>query len=574
MVGISTRRRRQAWIQVTLLAGILIALNVVASLVRQRIDLTEDQRYTLSSATRSMLEAQDETVLVRVYLEGDNLPPGFDELRKATRNMLEEFRALAGDNIQYEFIDPNAIEDRDKRRRLYQQLINQGLEQVNIEVRTDKGGTRNIPVFPGAVVTLGTRDVPVTLLRSQMGLPPQEQLNNSVASLEYGLANALRKVRRSEKPKIGFTIGHGEYQGVYTRSIRNELEQYYRVDRVNLTKRFPQDLHQYEVLVLPKPDSTFAEYDKYKLDQYIMQGGRVLWLLDALVADMDSLNRNGVAVTADYPLNLIDDQLFKYGARINRTLVQDMQCNAIPVVTGYRGGRPQTSLKPWPYFPLISPRGEHPIVDKLNTIRFQFANTIDTVGDPSIRKKVLLRTSDYSREMSHPVRINLQLVRQPLPPRMFKEQNLPVAVLLEGTFTSIFKNRIPPEKLKNDSLYRNFRPEADTTTRMIVVADGDVIANQTSDARQGQKAYPLGYDRYTQQNFGNRDFILNCVDYLAGEDDLMQLRAKEFKLRLLDKAQVKEEKRFWQVLNLGAPILFVLFFGLVYNLIRRYRFAR
>lgn len=574
MVSMAAQRRRQAWIQVLLVGGITIALNVAGFFLRQRIDLTEDQRYTLAEATRQMLQAQEEVIFVRVYLEGDQLPPGFDELRQATRNLLDEFRAIAGDRIQYEFIDPNAIENRDKRRRLYKQLVSQGLEQINIEVRNDKGGTRNLPVFPGAVVTLGSRDVPVMLLKSQLGLPPQEQLNNSVASLEFGLANAIRKVQRTEKPKIGFTIGHGEYQGRYTQSIRNELEQYYRVDRVDLSGRLPQDLYQYEVLVLPKPDTTFAEYDKYKLDQYIMHGGRVLWLLDALVADMDSLNRNGVAVTADYPLNLIDDQLFNYGARINRTLVQDMQCNAIPVVTGYLGGRPQTSMKPWPYFPLISPRGEHPIVDKLNTLLFQFVNTIDTVGDPSIRKTVLLHTSEYTRVMRHPVRINLQLVREPLPPRMFSRSREPVAVLLEGRFGSNYKNRIPPEKLRTDSLYRDFLPQAETETRMIVVADGDIIANQVSNTRQGQKAYPLGYDRYTQQSFGNRDFILNCIDYLAGEDDLMALRAKEFKLRLLDKAQVKEEKRFWRVLNLAAPVVFVILFGILYHGVRRYRYAR
>jgi ABC-2 type transport system permease protein len=570
MVGLATQRKRRAWLQVALIAAILVGINILSGFARLRFDLTEDNRYTLGEASRQMLENLDDVIFVRVYLEGDNLPPAFEALSETTRHMLREFRALAGDNIQFEFIDPNAIEDRNKRQKLYKQLSTEGLEQINLEVRTDEG-TRRMPVFPGAMVVLGTRSVPVTFLQQQMGVPPQEQLNNSMAGVEYALANGIRKVQQSKKPKIAFTVGHGELRGLQTQSIRDALDPYYRVDRVDITGRFPQDLYQYEVLVLPKPDSTFAEYDKYKLDQYVMQGGRVLWLVESLIADLDSLNQRGVAVTADYPLNLIDDQLFNYGVRINRTLVQDLQCNMIPIVTGSRGGQPQTQLKPWPYFPLVSPKDEHPIVNNLNTIKFEFCNTLDTVGDPALKKTILLRSSDNSRVMHHPARINLQMVRNPLPPRMYTEQNLPLAVLVEGSFTSLFKNRIPEEKLRNDSLYRDFRTQSDTT-RMIVVGDGDVIANQVGN--QGRKAYPLGYDRFTQRSFGNKNFLLNCIDYLAGQDELMQLRAKEFKLRLLDKAQVQAERRRWQIINLGAPVVFVVLFGWLYRVIHRYRYAR
>jgi ABC-2 type transport system permease protein len=562
-------KKRQILIQAGLMLGIIVFLNIIFNIYYKRIDLTGDKRYTLSAPTKKLLKDVKDVIYVKVYLEGKGLPAGFRRLHDATRDMLDEFRVVAGDKIQYQFINPDDMPDEQSKRNLYKQLHEQGLNPVNLQVNEEDKLSQKI-IFPGAVVTYNNSNVTAQLLQEQIGnVSPEEVLNNSVTQVEYQLANTIRKLESGIRPKIGFVQGHGELTPDYVKDISGALSEYYQVDFVNSPKYKIGRYDSYAALIIAKPDSTFTELEKYKLDQYIMKGGRVLFCIDNLMAEMDSM-KGGTTYSADYPLNL-SDLFFKYGIRINNSLVQDLNCHYIPLVSSAYGSQNRGSLLKWPYYPLVTPTSDNPIVNGLNAVWFQFANTIDTLSskhNSSVKKTVLLQSSPNTRVMQHPVLIDLRLVKN-IDPRLYTQGYQNLAVLLEGSFTSAYANRITPELIQTGD-YGDFKDKG-KPAKLIVVSDGDVIKNQYSEAKH--QAYPLGYDRYTKQYFGNKNFILNCIDYMVDESGLISLRSKQFQLRLLDAGQAKSDRLYWQVINTVVPISLIILFGIVYNYVRKRRFS-
>ncbi len=567
MVGRKKNIRRQDIIQLFLGVGILVFINIISTYVFTRFDLTSEKRYTLSPATKDLLKKLDDVVYVRVYLEGD-FPSGFKRLRNSTKEMLDEFRAYAGDNLQYEFINPNANSNPKVRESLYKQLMEDGLQPTDLNVN-EKGGKSTLTIFPGALFTFksNVRKFPVQILQTKLIGSPEELLNNSIEGLEYEFAKAIKQLTNVEKPKVAFIQGHGELDTLETADISHYLADFYTVERVTINGKI-NSLKPYKAIIIAKPDTAFDEQDKFIIDQYVMKGGKVLWFLDRMHANMDSLKSKATTVSTDLDLNL-EDQLFRYGVRLNPNLVEDLSCAPIEVYTGRIGSRDKKELKPWYYFPLSFPMFNHPIVNNLNGIKFEFASTLDTVKAPEIKKTVLLSTSDYAKTFFTPVFISLNIMRQKPDQRQFNEKFKPLAVLLEGEFISNFKNRIPTTIATDSAI--DFKDKS-KPNKMLVVSDGDVIRNPANHERHSY--IPLGYDVFTKQTYGNRDFILNAMDYLCDETGLITVRSKELKLRLLDKTKVEDQKIKWQLINLLLPALFIILFGILRNYFRKRKYSR
>ncbi len=567
--GKSRNFKRQVTIQAILLLGIVLIINVIFSLIHKRIDLTEDRRFTVSPQTVKLLKGLKDVVFVKVYLTGDDLPAGIRRLSDASREMLDEFRNIAGDRIQYEYINPDDLPDKATRNNLYQQLANQGLEPTELQVNEEEKFSQKI-IVPGAIVSYQGTQTPAILMQPQRGdASPEEELNSSMAQLEYQLAFAIRKIASPEKKKIAIIQGHAELKPVYLTDIGNSLAEYYQVDFVNLPVYKVGRLDEYAAIIIAKPDSVFTELEKFKLDQYLVKGGKILLAADNLTAELDSL-RGGSAFSSNKELNL-EDQLFKYGIRLNYDLVQDLNCNTIPLLKNGFGAQQRGNLVKWPYYPVVTPASDHPIVNSINAIWFRFASTIDTIHskqNPDIRKTVLLTTSPYSRVQQHPVQININMVST-LDQRMYHTGIQTLAVLMEGRFRSAFVNRISPQELEQQG-YGSFK-EQDKPGKLIVISDGDVLKNNYNAAYQ--RIYPLGYDAYSKHTFGNKTFILNCIDYMVDDAGLIALRSKQFKLRMLNSAAAKESRTGYQILNTLVPVLLILIFGIVFNYIRKRRFA-
>ncbi len=559
---------------------ILILINIIAQYVFTRFDLTAEKRYTLSPATKKLLKEVDDIVYFKVYLDGE-FPAGFKRLRNATREMLDEFRAYS-DYIEYEFEDPNALEDPNDRQNLYRELVEKGLQPTDLQVN-DKDGMRQQIIFPGLIVTHRGREIPVELLANQIATPHEQLLNNSVQNLEYELASAVRRLTDTYKLKIGFVSGHREMEDAGLADIAMSLSEYYNVERVSIDGKITsltehklvdstsgkyRILNKYKALIIARPDSTFSEKDKFILDQYVMRGGSLLWLIDPVIAEMDSLKTSPQLYAVPRDLNL-EDMLFKYGVRINNDLVMDINHLPIMLVTGYMGNQPQMGFMPWPYFPLLLPSGDHPIIKNLNAVKSQFVSSIDTVGAKDIKKTILLTSSDYSRTANSPVIVDLNSARRNPDERLYTKSRIPVAVLLEGKFESLYKNRIPPE-LANDESIGFIDDGADA--KMIFISDGDVIRNQLH-RKQGYPL-PLGYDQDSRQTFGNKDLIMNAMNYLVEDDGLISVRSRDIKIRLLDKTKILRERLFWQILNTVLPVLLVIVYGIVQAWLRRRKYAR
>lgn len=570
--------RRNSFTQLAVGMAIIVILNLIGSFAFYRVDLTTDKRYTLSPSTRKMLKDLDGVVTFKVYLEGD-FPAGFQRLRNETREMLNQFRAYSK-NIQFQFIDPSAGKDKNQLDAMYIQLAKSGLNATDLQVKDKTGMSRKI-IFPGAVVSYNGKEMPLDLLLTQVGKPPAEVLNNSVQALEFGLTNVIRKLSITQKPKIAFIEGHGELAPIYTASIEAALSEYYDIDHIRIDGR-PSALamqsqnstansslvNKYKAIIIAKPDSAFSknELDKFVIDQFIMRGGKVLWLVDPVHAEMDSLRLKDRTYALVRDLNL-DDMLFNYGVRLNGNLVVDMNSLPIPVVIDQKGNQ---KLIPWLFFPLLVPTSNHPIVRNLSAIKTEFVSSLDTVEAPGVMKTILLATSRYSRVLNAPVTLSLSYLYQEPDATQFNQPYQPVAVLLEGEFTSLFLNRVPQEITK--SLPMAFVGKS-SKTAMIVVADGDVIKNQLQPGEVRPTPLPLGYDRYTGQQFGNKDFVLNAMNYLCDDSGLLSVRSREVKLRTLDASIVENERLKWQLINTIVPILLVLGFAFAQGYWRRKRYT-
>jgi len=552
--------RRNSLLQFAALLVLLVLINIIASFLFLRIDLTSEKRYSLSSETKTRLLNLKDVVYVKVYLEGD-LPPAYNRLRNAVKEMLDEFRVYAGDNLEYEFIDPSASPDEAERNKLYQQLAHYGIQPTNVREK-GKGETTQKIIFPGALLNYQGKELALQLLKSQIQMEAEEMVNNSTEGLEYEFMNALRKINTDFRKKIAFLQGQGELNTMQLTDAARSLSDAYEVDTVVINGNLSA-LKNYKALVIARPDSAFKERDKFIIDQFIMNGGKVFWLLDQMQIDMDSLSADNTNVAVAMDLNL-DDQLFRYGARVNYNLVMDNQAALIPIVTGYVGNQAQQNLFPWYFYPLVNPNSLHPIVHNLNAIKFEFASTVDTVEAPGIRKTILLTTSELAKEQMAPVRVSLNILQHEPDMRAFSDKHMPLAVLLEGSFSSNFRNRIPESIAQSPEI--KFK-DTGIPSRMIVVSDGNMIESYVS--KKG-KIFPLGYDRFTGLTYGNRNFFLNGMDYLLDESGLMTLRTKEFRIRLLDKNKSAEPWVKW--VNLLAPVGIISLFGLTGYLVRRKKY--
>lgn len=568
---------------VQLLTGlvIIILINIISSYIYTRFDLTFERRYTLSEASKKMLSEIDDLVFFRVYLHGD-FPAGFKRLERETRDMLNEFRAY-NNNIEYRFINPSETMDSKERELVFRQLMEKGLEPTDLQVKTADGTSQKI-IFPGAIASYRGKEIPLSLLTSQRGTPPDEILNNSIENLEFVIADAIRKLVAQRRPQIAFVDGHGELNRHETADARAALSEYYVVERIrldeqlnSLTERVEVDSvstrirNKYEAIIIARPDSVFSEKDKFIVDQFIMRGGKVLWLVDPVFASMDSLQTSIETMGIARNLNLTD-MFFKYGFRLNNDLVMDLNAIPIPVKSGQIGDQPKFEYFPWYFFPIITPQANDPIVRNLNAIKTEFISSVDFVESTAgLEKSVLLTSSNYSRSVRTPVLISLDILGQRADERLYNQANIPVAVKIEGVFESLYKNRIPPEVAQNKEI--DFR-ENSPATKMIVVADGDVIRNQMQLSQGNYLPLPLGYDKFTGQQFGNKDFILNALNYLTDDSGLISIRSRELKLRMLDTTKYDSERFFWQSLNIGLPVLLVILFGLLQATIRKKRYSK
>ncbi|MBN1650675.1 MAG: gliding motility-associated ABC transporter substrate-binding protein GldG [Bacteroidales bacterium] len=555
----------------------LFLINILISKVYLRIDLTAEKRYTLSEGTIKMLKQLDDYAYFKVYLEGD-FPAGFKKLRNETRDMLEEFKAYSP-YIEYDFINPSAIGDKKKREDLIQNLVDKGLQPTNLHVNK-KDGSSQLLIFPGLILNYKSQEIPVELLRTQRGASPERVINNSIESLEYNLASALSTLLASEKPTVAFLDGHGELQGAAIADIAQTLSHYYRLGSLRIDGRMSSlfavdsvsntilDQPAISALIIAQPLSAFSEADKYVIDQYIMYGGKVFWLIDPVLADMDSLRNSSQSIAIKNELNL-EDQLFKYGVRLNADLLLDLNARSIPIVTGMIGDQPQQELLPWFFFPVLTVQSQHPIVRNLNAIMTEFPSTLDTVFSDGLKKTVLLQSSPYSRLLPSPAIIDLGMLETNPDAADYRKPAQAVAVLIEGRFKSLFANRIPP-KLK-DQFKRPLKKERSEKNAMVVCSDGDLIKNQLHYNQH--YPLPLGYDQFTQQSYGNKDFIINALHYLTEENGLIDIRSREIKMRMLDKNKVDQHLILIQLLNVFLPFVLILILGLTLYIYRRIKYG-
>lgn len=578
-------QKYQALTELLVALALLVVLNIISAKVFTRIDFTKEKRYSLSDASKNLAQKLDDVLFVRVYLNGE-LNPDFDRLRRSTKEMLDEFRIASGGMIEYEFTDP--LEDKSKKEKveIIQQLQQEGLAPTEIFDNAEDQSTRRV-IVPGANFYYKTSQrYPLNLLKQQFGQPAQVVLNKSIEALEYEIASTIRKVVSGGRKKIAFLEGHGELAEKETADLAKELSNSYKLERFdlwmdtanpNFVKQFaggldsiaPEDagkwlmdtltgkLNSFDAIVIARPREKFTEQEKFYIDQYVMNGGKLIWLIDPLIASLDSIAKYRTIVTGDYDLNL-GDMLFEYGVRVNPDLIQDAECNSLRLDA-------QGRLYPWVYDPIVVAKSQHPIVKNLNPILFRFASSIDTVGKDNLKKKVLLTSSLYSRPVNNPVEISFDIVARPPAPELLNKPEQPLAVLVEGSFQSVFKNR-----RRDDEQSINFKEQSPQTS-MIVIGDGDVIRNTVSGRGE---IFPLGFDRHTKRMFDNKKFFVNCVDYMLDESGLIEVRTKEFEIRPLNKVKVKEEETYWKTLNMVAPVVAILIFGLINGFIRRRRYVK
>lgn len=558
--------RKHSLVKLGLILGIAILANILGNAFFAHLDLTEDKRYSLSDPTIELLRGLNDVVYVEVLLEGD-FPAGFKRLQRSVRELLDEFRSYSG-YIEYTFTDPTRGSTEEINQRL-EQLAKDGIVPTNLRIKETEG-TQEKLIYPYAKLTYAGRTAVVDFLDEQArGNTPEEQLNHSISQLEYNFANALHKLLIGAKEIVAFTVGHGELNELERKDLVRSLRAFYEVGTFNLDSAFviPQ---QVKVLIVAKPRKPFSDRDKFLIDQYVMNGGKVIWLIDRLNAELDSLRGTNAYVPMDYPLEL-DDILFKYGVRINPDLVLDLRCSHIPMVIDPTG---RQELLPWYYHVISIPQSDHPLVKNLDGINLFFPSTIDTVKTKTpVKKTILLTSSENSRIQPNITRLNFEILRFDPDPEKFNKKHLPLAVLLEGEFPSLYENRLTTTFQQTlDQLGMEFKARS-VPTRMLVVSDGDVARNQVVDAKNGQ-VMPLGFNRFERYHFANKDFLLNAVEYLRDDSGIIEARGKEVKLRLLNIAKAQKEASKWQLLNIGVPLLFLLLFGFLWNWIRRRKYTR
>lgn len=540
---------------------ILIILNVVGNTIYKRFDLTKDHRYTLSEAALNTVDKVESPLIIDVFLDGD-FPSEYRRLRTETRQLLEEF-SLYNSEIKFNFINP--LEDEKTKDANIQQLVNRGLEPLQLSV-SESGKSSQALIFPWALASYKDQTVKIPLIKNTIGTTADETVTNSVQNLEYAFAEGFKKLVTPKSKKIAILKGNGELGDGYIFDFVSTIREHYFMAPFTLDSvmNSPQGtlkaLMDYDLIIAAKPSQAFTEEEKYVLDQYTMNGGKSLWLTESIVMDKDSLyNESGSAVAIMRDLNL-NDFFFKYGVRINPVIVNDLYSAPIWLAMG-EGSQAQFQPVQWQYSPLAGANPDHPITSNLNLVKFDFASQIDTLKN-SVKKTILLRSSDLTKLDGVPKQISLDAVMQDPSPETYTKGPQTLAVLLEGEFTSVYNNRIKPFKLSEEK-------SKSVPTKIIVIADGDVIKN---DLVKG-KPQELGFDRWTGRKFGNKEFLENAVNYLLNDDGLINIRSKEVVIPFLDTQKVADEKTKWQFINIALPLIFLAIFGFLFNYFRKKRYA-
>ncbi|WP_299534585.1 gliding motility-associated ABC transporter substrate-binding protein GldG [Ulvibacterium sp.] len=540
---------------------LVIALNLVASLFYIRLDLTEDGRYTLSQPSINTVSHFESPVIVDILLEG-NLTPEFLKLQTETRSLLEEF-AEENPNLKFNFVNP--LEGEEQVDGVITDLQSLGLTPTRVTMEDNASFSQDI-VFPWAMVNYRNATVKVPLLKNRLGATTEDRINNSVQHLEYAFADAFTKITLKEKKRIAVIKGNGELEDIYMADFLTTIRDYYNLGAITLDsvtsnpQKTLDDLKQYDLALIAKPTEAFSDAEKYILDQFIVNGGKSVWLIDQVAMELDSLfNESGTAMALPRDLNL-NDFFFSYGVRINPVLINDLYFTQIVLASG-EGNNSQYDPVPWYYNPMVFSQNNHPITHNLEALRFQFANAMDTLSN-SNTKTILYRSSPLSRMEGTPKQISLDVLNAPPNKDLYNDGNKALAVLIHGKFKSAFANRIKPVTLKGAL-------EQGNENKMLVIADGDLIKNQLRNGRPLE----LGYDKWTNNFYGNKEFLVNAFNYLLDDTGLINIRSKKVAIPLLDAQKIAAEKTKWQLINIGVPILLTLIFGLVFNYWRRRKYG-
>lgn len=544
----------------------LILVSIISGQLFFRIDLTAEKRYSINPVSVDIVRKLKEPINITLYLDGE-LPAGFRKLKKSIQEKVADYNAYSSKLINLVVVDPYEISDVKRRDQLFVELAGKGLQATDIHQNTEKG-TITRRIFPGAIIEYGNKNLAVNLLKNNQNSPAEVNLNNSIENLEYEFLAAFAQLMNDEKQSVAFLTGQGELSEHEVHDFASALAERYNVFGIS-TSELASNGQRIKTLIVANPSQKFTEADKFQIDQYLMNGGRILWLIDPVAVSLDSLS-NGY-MTLAFPQNLnLDDQLFRYGVRLNSNLIQDTQCLLIPVNTAPKGSPAKWTPAPWYYSPLLFPSASHVISKNIGMLKSEFVSTIDTVGkSDKVRKTVLLASSGHSAIAQTPVEISLAITNTSPDSRLFRQPAQTAGVLLEGTFTSVYKNRmIDPSWGNSASVKTESQP-----TKMVVFADGNLVANQYRLANGVPEYIPLGYDRFSKQTFANRELLLNVVSYLNDDNGLMELRSKAFKIRLLDKVRVKEEKLKWQIINVLFPLLLISAFGAGYIYWRRKKYS-
>lgn len=545
--------------------AILVVVNIIGSYFFKRFDLTQDKRYTLSETSLNIIKDVNEPLIVDVFLKGQ-FPGEFKKLQTETQQILEEFKAY-NKNITFQFVNP--IENEDERDTILQSFNERGLTPLNVTV-DDKGRQTQEIVFPWAIATYHGRSVKVPLLKNLMGASTAEKVVTSVQHLEYAFANAFNTITRAKAKKIAVIKGNGELHDIFIADFIKQVRENYYIGTFTLDSVAKQPneslayLKKYDLAVIAKPTEKFSDEEKQVLDQFIINGGKTIWLVDQVNMEMDSLY-NDMGATLAFPNDLnLNDMFFKYGVRINPTLIKDLMAAPISLATGDKGSATQYTQFPWFYSPLIYPASKNPIVSNVDAIKFEFANGMDTLKN-GIKKTVLLQSSPYSKNIGVPVEVNLSMVNErPEQSEFVNTGNIPVGVLLEGNFHSVFENRVLPFQDKT------FQPIG-KNNKMVIVSDGDIIKNQLD---KNYQPLELGYDKWTNKLYGNKEFMMNSVNYLLDDNGLINIRNKEVSLPLLDREKVFETYTTSQFITIGLPLLILLIFGLLFTYLRKKEYSK
>lgn len=561
-----SKKRNQSLLQLGLIVGIALFLNILGNVFFTHLDLTEDKRFTLSKPTTDLLNKFEGEVYVNVLLAGE-FNAGFKRLQRSVTEMLDDFKSQSG-YVSFTYTNPGegSVDEINARRT---ELAKDGIVPTDLRIKTTEG-TEEKFIYPYAKISYKGRTEVVDLLdEDAVGMNPDEKLNTSISQLEYKFANAFHKLQNGAKEVVAFTYGHGELGERERADLVRSLRAYYEVGSFNLDSAtvVPQDI---KTLIVAKPKGQFSDRDLFLLDQYVMNGGTILWLIDPLNVELDSMRSQNSYIARDYPLN-INDMLFKYGARVNPDLVLDLQCSKIPMVIDAKG---TMDLFPWYYFPIITPNSDHPMVRNLEGINLYFPSSIDTIKTKTpVKKTILLASSDHSKLQPNITRLNFEILRYGDDiAGSFTQKNIPVAVLLEGTFPSLFENRVTQEMQANLQQIKQEYKAASVPTRMVVVADGD-IARNFINPKTGAPL-PLGLNPIDRVTYSNKDFLLNAVEYLRDDAGIIAARGREVKLRLMNTQKAKDEDTFWTLLNIGGPLVLLGVFGFIYTWLRKRKYAR